>query len=100
MNFGLSPSEFESLKRLAIDPLKTCGARIFIFGSRSTGKHDKYSDIDNLVELPQSNGAHGILTQARESIEGSNFPIKVDLVDAAELAKSYQANVMSERIEV
>lgn len=100
MNFGLSLREFESLKRLVIDPLKSAGARVFIFGSRATGKQHKYSDIDILIEAPRSVELQNTLMQVKEAIEESNFPIKVDLVHALDLAKSYYTGVMSDRIEI
>lgn len=93
MKFGMSDEQFETLNRLVIKPLKNQGAEVFIFGSRVSGKHHPYSDVDLLYKsirpLPP-----GLLAEIKEAIEESRFPFTVDLVAEDELASSYRASVI------
>ena len=101
MKFGLSDIEFGVLRQLVILPLKRLSVRIYVFGSRSTGRHHPFSDIDLLL-VPH--GLTGLspsdLSSIKEAIEESTFPIKVDFVLMEDLAASYKERVMGEMIEV
>ena len=48
--YGLSQEDWQFIKDELIDPLKQKGAKVWLFGSRATGKHSKFSDIDLLYE--------------------------------------------------
>jgi len=53
-------------------------AEIFIFGSRTQGKAQKYSDVDIALkgEIPFMD-----LLKVRALFENSTFPYKVDIID-------------------
>lgn len=97
--YGLSEVEFQILKDLLIDPLKDQGAQLWIFGSRARGDHQKFSDIDILFsvskKLPEI-----FLFNIKDSLEESNLPYKVDLVNLENLAKSYRDDVLKDRIQL
>jgi predicted nucleotidyltransferase len=101
MKFGLTDHEFESLMTLLVEPLKKLGTQVFIFGSRATGSHQKYSDIDLLYKvlknrtLPKSE-----IYKLISNIEESSFPYKIDLVDENDLADSYRSNIEFQMIEI
>ena len=96
---GLSETEFQFLNEKLLLPLKKHGAQVFLFGSRATGKHQKFSDIDLLYVDNERQPLTGpfIYTLLSE-IEDSNFPYKIDLVKDLELAVSYRANVDNQKI--
>ena len=99
--FGLNPEEYNILYQLVFLPLYQNKARVFVFGSRATGKHQKFSDIDLLYENSKAHPVPGfILAKIREDIENSHFPYKVDLVNKDELAQSYRDHVLKEIIEI
>lgn len=101
MNFGLSVDDYAFLKKTVIDPLKKKSARVFVFGSRATGKHHTFSDIDILyVPLPNEGLTGAEMSAIKEAIEESKFPIKVDIVGEDDLADSYRDRVNLEKIEV
>lgn len=100
MKFGLSPSEFDFLQAHLIQPLKDCGARVFIFGSRATGKYQQFSDIDILFVDSASVIQDSFLNELKNKIEESSFPYKLDLVNNSQLASSYRAQVESQKIEL
>lgn len=99
MKFGLSESQMEILLRLAIEPLKAAGASVWIFGSRARGDQVQFSDVDLLYsfsgKIPQ-----GLISSISENLEDSRLPVKVDLVSEDELAESYRAGVIRERVSV
>ena len=55
------------------------GANIYLFGSRAKGKATPYSDVDIAIESDSLSAAE--LAKIHFTIEESNFPYKVDLID-------------------
>lgn len=101
MKFGLTDSEFNFLETTLIAPLKSFGAKVFLFGSRARGTHSKFSDLDLLYCEDENrpitpHEIHEILSQMEES----DFPYHVDLVNLKELASSYKDNVLRDRVEL
>lgn len=99
MKFGLSDENFNILTNLVIEPLKKQNAKVYIFGSRATGKHHPFSDIDILVD-PQNSIVKISTAKIMEDIEESRFPIKVDLVEISNLVENYKSNVFKQMVEV
>ena len=100
MKFGLNNQQHLQLLDLVIDPLKMLGITVYVFGSRVSGKHHPFSDIDILYSVPDGSYFNSHIHVIKESIEESNFPIKVDLVNEAELAASYRDSVFRTRVPV
>lgn len=95
MSYGLTDDEFALLDRLALQPLISAGAKVYIFGSRARGQHRKFSDVDLLVE--STNDLTRLIAAITEALEESNFPLKVDLVPSQDLASSYRESVWRDR---
>ncbi len=101
MKFGLTQSEIELLRSLALDPLKRQGARVWLFGSRARGDYKPFSDIDLLYEVPEGVLLPaGVLGRIEEELEDSNLPYKVDIVNLDEIASSYRDGILADRIPV
>jgi len=100
MRFGLNEDDFAFLHRNLIQPLRLKGLKVYIFGSRASGKNHPFSDVDILVEGDFDDDVDSEIFRIKEQFEESNFPIKIDLVKSSDLAKSYQESVMSERVEI
>lgn len=101
MRYGLTESQWQQLNELLITPLKKYNAQIWVFGSRARGDYHKFSDIDILFSLPE--GIHlppGYVSKIKDSLEESDLPYKVDIVNDKELAASYRDDVYKERIEI
>jgi len=94
-SFGLEPRHVEVIEKLVWTPLKAIGCRVWVFGSRARGDHRKFSDLDLLIE---GQPPPKLLGEIREKLEESLLPIKVDLVLEDELAESYRANVLRDRV--
>lgn len=101
MNFGLSPDQYDLLKRLVFAPLLERHAQVYVFGSRARGTHHPYSDIDILfIEDPNFPISSQDLAAIREAAEDSNLPIKVELVNNSYLAASYRESVERDKVPV
>jgi predicted nucleotidyltransferase len=98
MKFGLTAKHFEELQTYLIDPLLKCGATVWIFGSRARGDHQKFSDVDIMVEASVDLGP--ILSQIREHFETSNFPFRLDIVEKKNFASSYLSSYEKDRIRL
>lgn len=99
MKFGLSTEHWSLLDELAIQPLKSHGAQVFIFGSRVRGQHQPYSDIDLLYKTEKPLNLASIF-EIKSALEESQLPYKVDLVQFDDLAVSYKENIIREMIEL
>lgn len=99
MMYGLTESEFKFLSDTVINPLKSLGARVYLFGSRASGNFKKFSDIDLLyVTSPDRAILPHEIYEIVSTVEDSNFAYKIDLVAANELAESYRTNIAKEKI--
>jgi predicted nucleotidyltransferase len=97
MNFGLSKNESQILSDHLV-PIWNTGATIWLFGSRARGTHNAFSDVDLLVEGGNPSKIDHAIAAVEEALEAGSFPFKVDIVRASRLAKSYEMQVMKERI--
>ena len=71
------------------------GARVLVFGSRSTGRARPFSDLDLLFESP-SRLAWVERAALRERFEASDLPFCVDVVDADGLSAALRLRVAAE----
>lgn len=92
----LTEEERQFLTRTVAEPLAEAGYRVWCFGSRARGEGARYADVDLLVEGPDKPRA--LISEINERLVESNFPYKVDLVLEADLAESYRASVLAERV--
>ncbi len=100
MKFNLKEVDYKFLDVHLIQPLKHKGLKVYVFGSRATGTNHPFSDVDVLIDGHMSDDIERTVVGIREFFEESNFPYKIDLVFEKNLAHSYRARVMSERIEI
>lgn len=97
----MTAEQYALLDSLVIEPLKKEECRVYIFGSRSQGTNHPHSDVDLLFMVPTKKPLPaGLLSKIKEDIEESRFPFTVDLVNEAELAKSYRERILQERVEL
>jgi len=69
---------------------------VYLFGSRATGTHTPISDFDIAVEAAEDVSRE--LSVAREKLELSNIPFKVDLVDLHDTSEVFSRRVHREGI--
>ena len=97
MKLGLSSSEYEFLMKEVVAPLAVQGAKVYCFGSRARGDHQRFSDVDLMVD-PQ--GADIRLGNIQERLVQSNFPYKVDLVLLPDFATAYLESYEQDKVEL
>jgi len=101
MRFGMNDAQFRILDDVVVKPLKNCGADVYIFGSRITGKFHPHSDVDVLYSI---SGKRQIplheISNIKEAIEESRFPFTVDLVNEDDLAVSYRDQILAARVQL
>lgn len=83
------------VREIVLDGLRGHQARVYLFGSRVTGRAGRASDIDvavfSMTPLPP-----GVLSAIRESLEESDVPYTVDLVDLAWADAAFRERVERE----
>ncbi len=88
-----------SAAKVAIREMARNGT-IFIFGSRVTGKHHPFSDLDVLLREDLSYPLDTkFFSDLKEAIEESMITIKVDLVLENDLASSYRESVFRDMMK-
>lgn len=69
-------------------------------GSRALGYHRPFSDLDVLFEFDDGARHDLLISEIMERLENSNLPIKVDLVNRADVAQSYRLQIEKDKIEL
>lgn len=72
-------------------------AKVWIFGSRATGRARPFSDLDLLVTEPQRL-SWSQRAALRDAFEASDLPFRVDVVEASGLAPGIAARALAERM--
>lgn len=85
------------VRRLLLDRLKGCRFQLFLFGSQSTQRAGRTSDIDVAI-LPITPLPRGLLSEIREELEESNIPYPVDLVDLSRSSPEFVQHVRQEGV--
>ena len=90
-------THLEALREFILNYTKDIKVKIYLFGSRATGKAHKLSDVD-LALLPlQPLPAH-FISQLKEKIEESTLPYSVDLIDLTEVDPPFRQKILAEAI--
>jgi predicted nucleotidyltransferase len=72
-------------------------AKIWLFGSRATGRAKKYSDIDLLIDIGNAIPMQ-LLSQLNSAFDESILPYKVDIADASTITDAFKENIKSQII--
>ncbi len=74
------------------------GARVRAFGSRVTGKARPFSDLD-LVVLADEVFTEPAFREARQALEDSNLPIRVDLLRWSQMPLSIRQTIATTGVD-
>ena len=72
-------------------------ARVWVFGSRATGKAKKYSDLDLCIKADQPLGLD-VMSAMAEDFSESNLPWKVDIVDWFSVSDAFKAIIERDKV--
>ena len=84
----------KEIKKIIFNFLNPLEYRVFIFGSRITGKAKKFSDYDVGI-LGERPVPWKILALIEEAFENSDLPFNVDVVDFFLVSKKFQKIALS-----
>lgn len=82
------------IKQVIFKFLNSQDYRVFIFGSRATGKARKFSDFDVGI-IGKKPVPRKILGSIEETFEESDLPFHIDVVDFSRTAKKFQQVALS-----
>lgn len=71
--------------------------KVWVFGSRATGRARRYSDLDLAIEAGRPLTLDEIAGLA-EAFSDSDLPYKVDLADWCNIDRGWQQTIMGERV--
>ena len=87
----------KQIRKIIFGRLKDYRFQLFLFGSQSTQKASRTSDIDVGV-LPMDPLPKGLLSEIREELEESHIPYPVDLVDLSRSNPEFLQHVRQEGV--
>lgn len=92
----LSPYEAAEV-RLVLRRVLGGESRVWVFGSRATGKARRFSDLDLLV---RANGPLPLAQQAEleAAFSESDLPFRVDVVDWYRISDEFRERISDERV--
>lgn len=90
---GLDDNTKKTFTKIVFSHLKPSEAKVFIFGSRATGKNRKYSDVD-LGILSKSEIPVTTKFDLEEEFDQSDLPYRVDIVDFSKVSDKFKEVAM------
>lgn len=100
MKFGLQNKDYlfikETFNRTFSIITKSDDVKIWCFGSRARGDYKKFSDLDLMIESEKD--CQQQIGTVNAIFEESALPIKVDIIQLQDFAKSYKANFLKDRV--
>lgn len=90
MKFGLTDKDYDYIAQMLKEVLGE-DVKVWCFGSRARGDHQKFSDLDLMIE-----GASN-LGELDELFIESDLPIKVDIIIENNFAESYRESYLKDR---
>lgn len=75
------------------------GYQMFLFGSRATAQHHRYSDVDIGIE-GKKHVPHPVMTKITAALEESDVPVRVDVVDFTKVTPEFSQIARQTRIAI
>ncbi len=95
--YGLKKEQLDFINS-SIDSIigEDSSLRVYLFGSRATGKHRQNSDIDIAIKSKQVNIDKKI-SELKDIFKESDIPYKVDLVNWDLILEDYKAGINKDK---
>jgi len=94
----LSQEHYNSVRKI-LNTYLPPNAKVWVFGSRATGKTHQGSDLDLAIDLGYALPSE-LETDLRFAFEDSDLPWTVDLVDMQRIGGIFRENVERDRVEL
>lgn len=94
---GLTDSQLSEIEKVLSTVLHSKKQKaVYVFGSRATGKHRQYSDLDLWIESDPELTTKD-LQDLQEKFEESDLPIKIDIVTPTNCLETYRENIQKSK---
>lgn len=91
---GLTEKDISLLKKIFIANLNNGqSVKVYLFGSRANNEHQKYSDVDILIESEPKLSMLQI-SNIKEQVEDSNTPYIFDFVFKEDVYQHYEKEIL------
>ena len=87
----LDPKNYQLLVRILQTHLPE--GRVYVFGSRVSGRHHPFSDVDLLIDAKEPVPSD-IIGDLKEAISESSLPVSVDLVDLHAISDGFKEIIL------
>ena len=99
MQIDIESRYLEQVKNIINTILKDQNLKIYVFGSRATGKAKKYSDLD--VALMSDTKIDGNkMSEIIIKLEDTTIPYKVDVIDLREISETFKKCIENDLIQI
>ncbi len=96
-SIDLNPDQFELVKNILKTTLPHI-AKVWVFGSRATGKAKPFSDLDLAIDAGQKL-SQSDYSDLSEAFENSVLPYKVDLVDMHNVSELFKNIIDTSKVD-
>jgi len=72
-------------------------AKIYLFGSRATGKHTQWSDIDIAIDVGKKLD-RALVGEVINVVAGTDIVYKVEIVDVHSVSEDMRKSILEERV--
>lgn len=86
--------DYQNLIREIVNKYVSKNAKIFVFGS--SVRSDRFKDID--IGIQNTEASEASLAKAKEELEESILPYKVDIIDFSKVEEDFKKQVFKDKI--
>ncbi len=87
-------TDFEAIaKKIVLEELKDMDCKIFLFGSRASKEHHRFSDMDIGI-IPGQFFKDNILYSLKEKLNDSVIPFKADIVNFNQVSDKFKKHAL------
>ncbi len=90
---ALTPSELAMIRQV-LKENSDKASKVFVFGSRVSGKARPFSDVDLAIESPQGALSLSTLANLREAFNDSDLAFPVDIVDMNAISDEFKKKIL------
>jgi len=95
----LNNNQIQLIKNIVNPILPNSSYKVFIFGSRATGKNRQFSDVD-LGILGSCELDSDKISQITDEFEDSDLPFRVNVVDFAKVSDKFKEQALDKIISI
>lgn len=99
MQIDIEPRYLEQVKNIINSISQDENLKIYVFGSRATGKTKKYSDLDIALES-NSKIDSSKLSKISIELEETTIPYKIDVIDLNNITDSFKKCIEKDLVEI